>query len=64
MNKYIGLFFVTLIKMEKYRYNYGRKWGIARMNASKIKLPVNKAGKPDYEFMENYIKSLPFSKHI
>lgn len=64
MNKYIGLFISTLIKREKYRYNYGRKWGIARMKVSKIKLPIDKNGKPDFEFMEQYIKSLAFSKQI
>jgi len=64
MNKYIGLFLSTLIKREQYRYNYGRKWGIARMKASKIKLPVNTNGKPDWLYMESYIKSLPFSKQL
>ena len=29
-----------------------------------IKLPVDKAGKPDFALMENYIKSLPFSAVI
>jgi len=64
MNKYIGLFVSTLIKREQYRYNYGRKWGIARMKASKIKLPVNTNGKPDWLYMESYIKSLSFSKQL
>jgi hypothetical protein len=64
MNKYVGLFISTLIKKEKYRYNYGRKWGIARMKASKIKLPVDKSGEIDIKFMENYIKSIHYSKRI
>lgn len=64
LNQYVALFLSTIIKREKYRYNYGRKWGIARMKKSKMKLPVNDAGNPDYTFMENYIKSLPFSKNI
>jgi hypothetical protein len=50
--------------MEKYRYSYGRKWGIERMNESLIKLPVDNKENPDFEFMENYIKSLPFSVSI
>lgn len=64
LNKYIGLFLNTLIKEEKYRYNYGRKWGIARMKASSIKLPVNKKREPDFIFMEQYIKSIYYSKQI
>ncbi|SER99638.1 Type I restriction modification DNA specificity domain-containing protein [Pseudomonas sp. NFPP19] len=64
MNKYIAMFLVTLIKLEKYRYNYGRKWGIARMNNSVIKLPCNNLSAPDWKYMENYIKTLMFSGKI
>lgn len=64
LNEYIAMFLITLIKMEKYRYNYGRKWGIARMKQSIIKLPVSKDGQPDWAYMERYIKSLPFSSRI
>jgi hypothetical protein len=64
INQYIALFMSTLIKREKYRYNYGRKWGIGRMKISKIKLPVASDGEPDFKFMEEYIKTLPFSKQI
>ena len=29
-----------------------------------IKLPVDKDGKPDWQFMEDYIKSLPYSVNL
>ncbi len=64
MNPLIALFFTTVIKAEKYRFNYGRKWHVERMNISKIKLPSTNRKQPDYEFMENYIKSLPYSSSI
>ncbi len=64
LNKYIALFLCTLIKKERYRYSYGRKWGIARMKETIIKLPANDDSQPDFAFMENYIKSLPFSASI
>lgn len=64
MNQYIALFIVTIIKIEKYRFNYGRKWHMERMNISKVKVPATETGNPDYGFMENFIKSLPFSKRI
>lgn len=64
MNKYVGLFLATLIRQEKYRYNYGRKWGIGRMKISTIKLPVNSKGQPDLDFMEKYIKSMNYSTQI
>jgi hypothetical protein len=59
-----ALFICTIIRMEKYRFNYGRKWHLERMRESVIKLPVTKTGDPDWEFMENYIKSLPYSSQI
>ena len=64
MSKYSALFLTTLIRKEKYRYNYGRKWGISRMKASKIKLPIKKDGTPDWELMENFIKTIHYSKQI
>lgn len=63
MNKYIALFLATILNLEQYRYNYGRKCSQTRMNEIDIKLP-SKNGGPDFEFMENYIKSLPYSKSL
>lgn len=63
MNPYNALFIVTILKAEKYRFNYGRKWHVERMNTTKIKLPTS-GKQPDFSFMENYIKSLPYSSSI
>lgn len=60
LNMYIGIFLVTLIKLEQFRFNFGRGWSISRMKKSEIKLPVDKNGKPDWKFMEEFIKSLPY----
>ncbi len=64
LNVYIAMFLITLIRQERYRFNYGRKWHLGRMNESLIMLPVNEVGQPDFEFMENYIKSLPYSSNL
>ena len=64
LNPFIAMFLCTLIQKEKYRFNYGRKWDKEMMQNSKIKLPVKKNGTPDWMFMENYIKSLPYSKAV
>lgn len=64
MNKYHAMFLCCLIRAEKYRYNYGRKWHLERMKESVIKLPVDSSDEPDWDFMENYIKSLPYSSSI
>jgi len=64
LNPFIALFLTTLIRREKYRFGYGRKWGIQRMKTSIIKLPVTQEGEPDWAYMEHYIKTLPYSSQI
>lgn len=64
LNSFIAMFLITLIRKEKYRFNYGRKWHLGRMNESVIKLPATKSGQPDFNFMERYIKTLPYSKQL
>ncbi len=60
----IALFVCTVIRLEKYRFNYGRKWHLDRMRESVIKLPVEPTGKPDWNYLEHYIKTLPYSSQI
>jgi hypothetical protein len=60
----IGLFLCTVIRMEKFRFNYGRKWHLDRMRESHIRLPATPAGEPDWEFMAHYVKTLPYSSQI
>jgi hypothetical protein len=59
-----ALFICTIIRLEKYRFNYGRKWHLDRMRETFIKLPTAGASAPDWDFMENYIKSLPYSSQL
>jgi Type I restriction modification DNA specificity domain len=61
MSSFMALFLLPLIRMEKYRYSFGRKWNLTRMRESRIKLPVTTTGEPDWGFMEQYIGSLPYS---
>ncbi len=63
LNKYIALFITTVLKREKFKFNYSRKMGTDRLKKLQIKLP-SKSGAPDWEFMESYIKSLPYSSSI
>lgn len=64
LNTFIAMFLIPLIHLEKSRFSYGRKWRYSRMLKTKIKLPVDKDGEPDWKFMEDYIKSLPYSINI
>ena len=60
-NPQIGLFISTIIRQEQNKFSYGRKWGLSRMKESFISLPVTSEGQPDYDLMERYINSLPYS---
>lgn len=64
LNKYIGLFIATIINKEQYRFAYGRAVYSGVLSNLQIKLPADKDGNPDWAYMENYIKSLPFSDLI
>ncbi|MHA3465819.1 restriction endonuclease subunit S [Yersinia enterocolitica] len=64
LDVYIAMFLITLIKKEKYRFGYGRKWGLERMRNSKIKLPVLESNTPDWNFMRIFIKRLPYTSQI
>ena len=56
------LFICSLIKFEKYRFGYGRALYSNVIKELTIKLPITKNGTPDWDFMENYIKSLKIPK--
>lgn len=60
----IGLFLCAVIRKEKYRFNYGRKWHLDRMKQSEILLPQTKGGKPDWDFMRHFMNTLPYSSQI
>jgi len=64
INMYTALFIVTLLRAERYRYSYGRAFKMQLISETKIKLPSNKDGSPDWLWMENYIKSLPYGDRI
>ena len=53
-----GLFVCSVLKHDKYRYSYGRKWTLDNMKATKVKLPATSDGKPDWQWMELYIDLL------
>lgn len=65
LNVYTANFIITILNQEKYRYPvFGRAFTKDLIKQTKVYLPIDKDGNPDYQFMEDYIKSLPFSKKI
>lgn len=64
INPYTAIFVVTILCKEYDKYSFGRSWTGDRLKKTIIKLPITQKGKPDWDFMENYIKSLPYGDRI
>lgn len=64
MNKYVWIFLATVINSLRYRYSYWRKMSVERLQQEVIKLPVDSSWNPNREFMEDYIKNLPYWDRI
>ena len=62
LNKYVGLFITTIADKVRGKYNFGYKRNETRLKKEKILLPINSQGKPDYAYMENYMKALESEK--
>ena len=64
LNKYACLFLATILKKLQYKYDFGRQVRLQRLDFDKIRIPIDKKGNPDWQFMENYIKSLSYSSNL
>jgi len=64
LNKYIAMYLLCLINNEKFRYNYGRKSSKSKLLQMKLLLPITNNEQPDWDYMEKYIKTIPYSKSI
>lgn len=68
MNKHIAMFLVTILNYENYRYAYGRKFNQDNIRNTRIKLPAIQKDdgtyEPDWQYMEDYIKFLPYADLI
>lgn len=63
-NIYIQMFLCTILKMNDYRYNYGRGRTSGRIKMEQLKLPIDQFGNPDWKFIKHYIESLPYSFNL
>lgn len=64
LNIFSGLFIATVLNQSKYKYQFGRKAFYNRFKNETIILPANEKGEIDWNYMENFIKSLPYSDKI
>ena len=64
MSKYVMMFISTIINQDAYKCAYGRQYRQKTLLKHKIKLPIDTLGNPDWQFMEDYIKGLPYSSNL
>ena len=62
LNCWRGLFLCSLIKMERYRFNYGRKWHLERMRNTNLRLPSADGVTPDWDFIDRFMQTLRYSE--
>lgn len=55
-------FLIGAIEKQRVCFAYVRKWRPKRMRKSSILLPIDKKGKPDYEFMKAYVHEMRENK--
>lgn len=53
----LAMFIITVIKANKYKFDYGRKWTVEKMKDSTLLLP-SKNGEPDWDAMRETIQAL------
>lgn len=63
LNRYTGLFFVAAQDLIEHKYSHGYKRNQQHLRGDKVMLPVTDAGKPDYEYMEQYAKNMMLRKY-
>lgn len=64
LNEFLAIFLKPIIEAIKPKYNFAREISDYRLNKEKILLPIDGKGKPDWGYMEKYIKTLPYSSSL
>ena len=61
---YVYIYLRTVLMANKYKYAYGRKVTEKKYYKDTIVLPIIKVGVPDWNYMEDYIKQLPYGDRL
>jgi len=57
LNKYTAMFIIPSIKIQMQKFNWGGNGAtLGRLNRTRLTLPINSQGQPNWQFMEDYIK--------
>lgn len=63
LNKYIAMFLIPIIEKNKTRFMFNKEISEKTLDEIEIMLPT-KNKNPDWNYMENYIRKLPYSDRI
>ncbi len=58
LNRHIALYLIGCIEKQRVCFTYARKWRPKRMVRSKLLLPIDDKGNPNWDYMENYMREL------
>jgi len=58
LNRYTGLFITTIADTVRGKYSFNYKRSEKRLSKEFLQLPTDNDGEPDWEYMENYAKSI------
>lgn len=58
LNRHLAMFLIACIEKQRVCFTYARKWRPKRMVHSKLMLPIDGANKPDWLFMEQFMKEV------
>lgn len=61
-NKYIYIFLASIIQRLEEKYSFNREINDSRIKREKLILPIDEEGKPNWEYMESYIKNIEKEK--
>jgi len=64
LSDYTQIFLVAILKEMSFKYGFGRQVRLHRLENEVIKLPISKKNTPNWNFMEEFIKSMPYSSNI
>ena len=62
-SKFVYLFLATTIERQGSNFNFNREINDARIKKMQVMLPVTDGGRPDYEYMEQYVKNMMLHKY-
>ena len=61
-NEYVYLFLTAVLEQQGSNFNFNREINDLRIKKMRVMLPVTDEGKPDYQFMEDYIREIMTAK--